>query len=81
MCNRTRVVLSTVGPYSIYGTKLVNVCCAYGTDYVDITGEVNWVKYISSRMTTLAKQSGSILVNHCGHDSVPYDLTVYQCNQ
>ena len=43
MCNKTRVVLSTVGPYALYGTTLVNVCAAYGTDYVDITGEIDWV--------------------------------------
>jgi short subunit dehydrogenase-like uncharacterized protein len=43
MCNKSRVILSTVGPYALYGTSLVNVCAAYGTDYVDITGEVDWV--------------------------------------
>ena len=43
MVRNSRVVLSTVGPYSVYGSLLVNVCCAYGCDYVDITGEVGWV--------------------------------------
>lgn len=55
MCNKTRVVVSTVGPYSLYGTKLVSVCCGYGTDYVDITGEVKWVEYISARMGAVAR--------------------------
>lgn len=55
MCNKTKVVMSTVGPYSVHGTRLVNVCCGYGTDYVDITGEVDWVKYCSSEMGELAE--------------------------
>merc|ERR1712194_518478 len=44
MCNNTKVVMSTVGPYTLYGTTLVNACALYGTDYTDITGELDWVR-------------------------------------
>ena len=50
LCRRTRVVITTVGPYSSYGTVLVNVCAATGTHYVDITGETDWVAYIQDKM-------------------------------
>lgn len=77
MCNKTRVVLSTVGPYALYGTSLVNTCAAYGTDYVDITGELDWVQYCTHQFSALAIQTNARIVNFCGHDSIPYDLIAY----
>lgn len=48
MCGMTKVVISTVGPYATHGTLLVNVCAGTGTNYVDITGETDWVTYCQS---------------------------------
>jgi len=73
----TKVVISTVGPYVLYGEPLVAACAAAGTDYVDLTGEPEFV----DRMWTLhhaeAERSGARLVHSCGFDSVPHDLGAY----
>jgi len=75
--NQTKVVISTVGPYNSLGNELVNACALYGTDYVDITGEAEWVQTCIKSMQDLAVNSGARIVSFCGHDSVPYDLCTY----
>jgi len=69
-----RVVISTVGPYLKYGEPLVAACAAAGTDYVDLTGEAEFVDLMYLRYHAVAKQSGARIVHSCGFDSIPYDL-------
>lgn len=81
LCEQTRVVLSTVGPYALYGEPLVKVCAATGTDYCDLTGEVQWIRRMLDHHESAAKQSGARIVNCCGFDSIPSDLGVYFVQQ
>jgi short subunit dehydrogenase-like uncharacterized protein len=70
------VVISTVGPYIHYGEALVAACAAAGTDYVDLTGEPEFVDLMWLRYHAQAEQTGARLVHSCGFDSIPYDLGV-----
>jgi len=70
----TRVVITTVGPYINYGEPLVAACAAAGTDYVDLTGEPEFVDLMWLRHHEAAVASGARLVHSCGFDSIPYDL-------
>ena len=76
LCDRTAVVLSTVGPYALYGEALVEACVAAGTDYCDLTGESQWMKRMISRYSDQARLSGARIVHACGFDSLPSDLGV-----
>ncbi|MGH3655603.1 MAG: saccharopine dehydrogenase family protein [Micromonosporaceae bacterium] len=69
-----RVVATTVGPYIRYGDPLVAACAAEGTDYLDLTGEPEFVDVTYLRHHTTAVESGARLVHCCGFDSIPYDL-------
>jgi short subunit dehydrogenase-like uncharacterized protein len=69
-----RVVCTTVGPYTTYGTPLVEACVEAGTDYCDLTGEVNWVRESIDRFHEAAVENGARIVHSCGFDSVPADL-------
>jgi short subunit dehydrogenase-like uncharacterized protein len=73
----TRVVISTVGPYILYGEALVAACAAAGTDYVDLTGEPEFVDLMWLRYHEQAERSGARLVHCCGFDSIPHDLGAY----
>jgi short subunit dehydrogenase-like uncharacterized protein len=81
LCESTRVVISTVGPYALYGEALVKTCVALGTDYCDLTGEVQWIAKMLERYEDLAKVTGARIVNSCGFDSIPSDLGVYFLQQ
>ena len=70
----TRVVITTVGPYILYGEPLVAACAAAGTDYVDLTGEPEFVDLVWLRHHEQAERSGARLVHSCGFDSIPHDL-------
>ncbi len=74
---RTRVVITTVGPYQLYGEPLLAACAAAGTDYVDLCGESHWIAAMIERYGAAAKASGARIVFSCGFDSVPFDLGVY----
>jgi short subunit dehydrogenase-like uncharacterized protein len=74
LAEATRVVMSTVGPYLQYGEPLVAACARAGTDYVDLTGEGEFVDQMYLRYHAVAKESGARLVHSCGFDSIPYDL-------
>ncbi|MBM7770170.1 short subunit dehydrogenase-like uncharacterized protein [Actinokineospora baliensis] len=77
-----RVVISTVGPYITYGDPLVGACAAAGTDYVDLTGEPEFVDRTYLRHHAKAVETGARLVHSCGFDSIPHDLGVlYTVNQ
>lgn len=69
-----RVVISTVGPYVRFGEPLVAACAQAGTDYVDITGEPEFVDRMYLRYHGTAERTGARLVHACGFDSVPHDL-------
>jgi short subunit dehydrogenase-like uncharacterized protein len=81
MCAQTRVVVSTVGPYALYGEPLVKVCAETGTDYCDLTGEAQWISKMIARYEGAARQSGARIVHCCGFDSVPSDMGVYFLQQ
>jgi short subunit dehydrogenase-like uncharacterized protein len=77
MCARTSVVMSTVGPYALYGSLLVQVCATSGTHYCDLTGEPQWIRKMQARHEADAKASGARIVHCCGFDSIPSDLGVH----
>jgi short subunit dehydrogenase-like uncharacterized protein len=77
MVKRAKVIISTVGPYQLYGSGLVAACAAAGTDYVDLTGESNWIAAMIEANEAAAKASGARLVFSCGFDSIPFDLGVW----
>jgi len=81
MVARTSVVLTTVGPYQLYGSDVVKACAEAGTDYVDLCGEPNWMHEMIGQYQQAAKTSGSRIVFSCGFDSVPFDLGVYFLQQ
>ncbi|MDG1310786.1 MAG: saccharopine dehydrogenase NADP-binding domain-containing protein [Porticoccaceae bacterium] len=74
MCKKSRVIVSTVGPYALYGETLVKVCAENGNDYCDLTGEAYWIKQMIVEYEKVAKKSGARIVNCCGFDSIPSDL-------
>ncbi len=74
IAERARVVASTVGPYVLHGETLVAACAEAGADYVDLTGESEFVDRMYLRYHATAERSGSRLVHACGFDSVPHDL-------
>ena len=76
VADATRVVITTVGPYIRYGEPLVAACAAAGTDYVDLTGEPEFVDRMWLGYHEQAAASGARLVHSCGFDSIPYDLGV-----
>jgi short subunit dehydrogenase-like uncharacterized protein len=77
MVARTRVVISTVGPYIQFGEPLVAACAEAGTDYVDLTGEPLFVDRMYVDHHATAEKSGARIVNSCGFDSIPHDLGAY----
>lgn len=76
MCERATVVISTVGPYQLYGSDLVAACVATGTGYVDLCGEPGWMREMIDAHDAAAKASGARIVFSCGFDSIPFDLGV-----
>ena len=72
----TKCVLTTVGPYQLYGEKIIRTCISSGTDYVDLCGEPGWMHKIISECSDDAKKSGSRIIFSCGFDSIPFDLGV-----
>lgn len=81
MCERTRLVISTVGPYQLYGSDLVATCARTGTDYVDLCGEPAWMREMIDAHEEEATESGARIVFSCGFDSIPFDLGVYFLQQ
>lgn len=78
---RTRVVITTVGPYQLYGSDLVAACVETGTGYVDLCGEPNWMHDMIARHDAAARASGARIVFSCGFDSIPFDLGVWTVQQ
>jgi short subunit dehydrogenase-like uncharacterized protein len=74
MAESTQVVITTVGPYVNYGEPVVAACAAAGTDYVDLTGEPEFVDRMWLGYHDEAQRTGARLVHSCGFDSIPHDL-------
>ncbi len=81
MCEQARVILSTVGPYALYGELLVKACAETGTDYCDLCGEPQWIARMAERYHTIAGASGARIVHSCGFDSIPSDMGVWYLQQ
>ena len=81
MVAATRLVISTVGPYALYGSELVAAAAAAGTDYCDLTGEPQWMQKMIDTHGETAKSSGARIVHTCGFDSIPSDLGVWYTQQ
>lgn len=81
MAASTKVLLTTVGPYQLYGSDVVAACVAAGTDYVDLSGEPGWMHDTIAAHDAAAKASGARIVHSCGFDSIPFDLGVYYVQQ
>ena len=77
MVKRAKVILTTVGPYQLYGSDLVAACVEAGTDYLDLTGESNWMAQMITAHDAAAKASGARIMLSCGFDSIPFELGVY----
>ncbi|QBF44808.1 saccharopine dehydrogenase family protein [Janibacter limosus] len=75
---RTRVLVTTVGPYAIHGGELVKACALAGTHYADLTGEVLFVRDSAEAFHDVAKRTGARIVHSCGFDSIPSDLGVWE---
>ncbi|NJP49728.1 saccharopine dehydrogenase [Streptomyces sp. SBST2-5] len=77
LAEQARVVATTVGPYIEYGEELVAACADTGADYLDLTGEPEFVDLMYVRHDTRARETGARLLHACGFDSIPHDLGVW----
>ncbi|MDJ0878730.1 MAG: saccharopine dehydrogenase NADP-binding domain-containing protein [Halieaceae bacterium] len=76
MAEKAKVICTTVGPYALYGSKLVAACASTGTHYCDLTGETQWMRRMIDAHQADAEASGARIVHTCGFDSIPSDLGV-----
>ena len=82
ICDKTRAIVSTVGPYALYGEPLVKVCATTGADYCDLTGEIPWIKRMIELYEPKAQASGARIVHCCGYrNSIPSDMGAYFLQQ
>jgi short subunit dehydrogenase-like uncharacterized protein len=81
MVDQTKSVLSTVGPYQLYGSELIAACAASGTDYLDLCGEPVWMRQMIDAHQATALSSGARIVFSCGFDSLPFELGVFFCQE
>lgn len=77
MAARAQVILTTVGPYQLYGSPLVATCVKAGTAYADLCGEPGWMREMIDEHQDAAKASGARITFSCGFDSIPFDLGVH----
>lgn len=81
LCRQCDVIISTVGPYALFGEPMVKACVETGTDYCDLTGETQWIQQMVERYQAQAEKTGARIVHCCGFDSIPSDLGVYFLQQ
>ena len=81
LAKRTRVVLTTVGPYAHFGSPLVAACAANGTHYCDLAGEVQWIRRMIDAHHEQAADTGAKIVHCCGFDSIPMDIGAWFLQQ
>jgi short subunit dehydrogenase-like uncharacterized protein len=77
MIDQTRSVITTVGPYLLYGNELIAACVASGTDYFDLCGEVPWMRRMIDAHLDNAKRTGARIMFSCGYDSIPFELGAF----
>ncbi len=77
MVEQTRSVITTVGPYLLYGNELIAACVESGTDYFDLCGEVPWMRRMIDAHLDGAKRSGARIMFSCGYDSIPFELGAF----
>ena len=77
MLAQTSAVLTTVGPYQLYGSELVAACAASGTDYLDLCGEPVWMRRMIDTHHATAQSTGARIVFSCGFDPIPFELGVF----
>ena len=77
MARSAKAIITTVGPYQLYGDGLVAACADAGADYVDLTGESHWIAAMIAANEAKAKASGARIVFSCGFNSIPFDLGVF----
>jgi len=78
MVQSTKLVITTVGPFQLYGSELVGLCARHGTDYVDLCGESVWMRQMIDLHQEEAERSGARIVFSCGFDSIPTDLGIFE---
>lgn len=78
MVGQAKLVISTVGPYALYGESLIKSCVEAGIDYCDLTGEPQWIWQMLQNYEQQAQQTGARILHCCGFDSIPSDMGVYQ---
>jgi short subunit dehydrogenase-like uncharacterized protein len=81
MIDQTKSIVTTVGPYLLYGNELVAACAASGTDYFDLCGETLWMRRVIDAHEATARRSGARIVFSCGYDSLPFELGVFCCEE
>jgi short subunit dehydrogenase-like uncharacterized protein len=81
MVDQAKLIITTVGPYQLYGSELVAACAASGTDYLDLCGEPLWMRKMIDAHEAAAKSSGARILFSCGFDSIPFELGVYFVEQ
>lgn len=81
MAEQTRVVVTTVGPYQLYGEPVLRACVAAGTDYTDLCGEPVWMRQMVDALHQQAKETGARVAFSSGFDSIPFDLGVFMLQQ
>ncbi|MGT2500805.1 saccharopine dehydrogenase family protein [Bradyrhizobium guangxiense] len=77
MVAQTKSVITTVGPYLLYGNELIAECVATGTDYFDLCGEVPWMRRMIDAHLATAQKTGARIVFSCGYDSIPFELGTF----
>jgi len=81
MVKRAKAIITTVGPYQLYGSELVAACAKAGTDCLDLSGEPNWMRRMIDAHHAEAKASGARILHSCGFDSIPFELGVWFCQE
>lgn len=81
MVARAKVVVTTVGPYQLYGDELVAACAVSGTDYLDLSGEPHWMRKMIDTHEAAARASGARILFSCGFDSIPFEMGVWFCEE
>lgn len=81
LAQSARVIVTTVGPYQLYGEPLLAACVAAGTDYADLCGEPVWMRQMADKYHDAAKASGARIAFSSGFDSIPFDLGVFMLQQ
>ena len=77
LVKKTRLLITTVGPYHLYGEPALAACAENGTHYLDCTGESPWYYDMVAKYDAIAKKNGAVIIPQCGLDSVPADVMTF----